>query len=501
MTVRMGFFPTFGRKQPATVPTDRIIPLRYWDDLDYLRSLCHAFTFRFDDVLDTFKLEAALRRLMEIGDWGQIGARLRLNDHGKLEYHIPAHYDETRPAFTFTTTTYGMSIDDHPVGSQLPKANQDQSFLSPSSDFFASIVCHPDSPRELADWIYTDRPQLHIHAALFQDATLLTISYIHTFADAISRTNFFNAWIAVLRGQEKEVPAFIPYDHDPLYTLGKEAPKQSYSRIGRLLSGLNLVIFGLRYMFEILWFQKLEEHPIRLPGRSVNQMRETVLQELAATAPGAKKPFVSEGDIVVAWWVRTVIKALKPAPDRTIMVMNVFNVWNLFPEWFPHGATGLVGNSFFYSYTLLVTSKILQDINLKYVAITNRKALMEHRTKQQVEAMTAIQRGNFMRAAPVVGDSKMLFMVATNQHKARYFETDWSAAVITPGVPLSGRPHALGRPSYINDIEYCRGYPTRNVVRIIGKDAAGDWHLLFKTRAGAWPVIHQELMDLIETDM
>ncbi|KAJ5229060.1 hypothetical protein N7489_009768 [Penicillium chrysogenum] len=422
-------------------------------------------------------------------------------DHGKLEYHIPARYDETRPAFIFTTTTYGININDHPLGSQLPKAGQDQSFLSPSSDFFTSIVCRPDSPRELADWIYTDRPQLDIHAALFQDATLLTISYLHTFSDAISRTNLFEAWIAVLRGHEEEVPAFVPYDHDPLYTLGKEAPRQSYRNLGRLLSGLSLVIFGLRYMFEILWFPKLEEHPIRLPGRCVDQMRKTVLQELAITASrGTRKPFVSEGDVVVAWWVRTMIKALKPAPDRTIMVMNVFNVWNLFPEWFPHGAAGLVGNSFFYSYTLLVASKVLQDTDLKYVASTNRTALMEHRTKQQVAAMTAIQRENFMKAAPVVGDSKLLFMAATNQHKARYFETDWSAAVIAPGVPLSGRPHALGRPSYVNDIEYCRGYPTRNIVRIIGKDAGGDWHLLFKARAGAWRVIHQELIDLIETD-
>jgi hypothetical protein len=373
--------------------------------------------------------------------------------------------------------------------------------LSPSSDFFTSIVCRPDSPRDLADWIYTDRPQLDIHAALFQDATLLTISYLHTFSDAISRTNLFEAWIAVLRGHEEEVPAFVPYDHDPLYTLGKEAPRQSYRNLRRLLSGLSLVIFGLRYMFEILWFPKLEEHPIRLPGRCVDKMRKTVLQELAITASrGTRKPFVSEGDVVVGWWVRTMIKALKPAPDRTIMVMNVFNVWNLFPEWFPHGAAGLVGNSFFYSYTLLVASKVLQDTDLKYVASTNRTALMEHRTKQQVAAMTAIQRENFMKAAPVVGDSKLLFMAATNQHKARYFETDWSAAVIAPGVPLSGRPHALGRPSYVNDIEYCRGYPTRNIVRIIGKDAGGDWHLLFKARAGAWRVIHQELIDLIETD-
>jgi hypothetical protein len=75
----MGLFSIFGRTAPATVPTDRIIPLRYWDDLHYLRSLCHDFTLRFDDVLDACKLETSLARLMEIGDWGQLGARLRLN--------------------------------------------------------------------------------------------------------------------------------------------------------------------------------------------------------------------------------------------------------------------------------------------------------------------------------------------------------------------------------------------------------------------------------------
>lgn len=75
----MGLFSIFGRKRPATIPTDRIIPVRYWDDLDYLRSLCHAFTLRFDDVLDVAKLECSLHRLMEIGDWGQLGARLRVN--------------------------------------------------------------------------------------------------------------------------------------------------------------------------------------------------------------------------------------------------------------------------------------------------------------------------------------------------------------------------------------------------------------------------------------
>ena len=394
-----------------------------------------------------------------------------------------------------------MQIGEHPLGSQLPKSGQDQSVLSPSPAVFAPLVRHPDSPKELADWIYSDRPQLHIHVAGFRDATLVTISYVHTLFDAIARTTFFKAWIAVLKGREDEVPDFIPFEHDPLRTLGLDAPVKGYRNLGRVVHGVGLVVFGLRYLFELFWFRKEEEHPIRLPGRCVDRLRETAQTDLAAATPkGAEVPFVSEGDVVVAWWVRTMVTALHPRPDRTIMVMNVFNVWALFHEWFPTGGAGFIGNAFFYSYTLLVAGQVLRDTNLGHVASRNRQALMEHRNREQVQAMTAIQRASFTRTPPVVGDANLLFMACTNQHKARYFELDFSAAVVSPGVPLRERPHALGRPSYINDIEHCRSYPTRNVVRIIGKDAAGDYWLLFKTRAGVWPAIHRQLMALLAID-
>ncbi|KAB8260699.1 hypothetical protein BDV32DRAFT_158615 [Aspergillus pseudonomiae] len=498
----MGLLSVFGRARPATIPTDRIVPLRYWDDLHYLRSLSHDFTFRFDDVLDASKLEGALNRLMEIGDWGQLGARLRLNDNGKLEYHIPSEYDKsTRPAFGFTTEKYGMGINEHPLGARLPKTGQDQSVLSPSCAEFAPLVRHADSPRELADWIYSDRGQLHVHVAVFEDATLLTVSYLHTFFDAVARTNFFKAWIAVLDGREEDVPPFVPFDQDPLGDLGKGVPRENYTHFQRLVIGLSLVLFGLRYLFELFWFRKEEEHPIRVPGHCVEQMRQTAQEELAASTPeGAEVPFLSEPDVVSAWWVKTMVTALNPAPGRTVMVMSPFNVWGLFKESFPAGAKGFIGNAFFNSYTVHKTSEVLEDNNLAYLASKNRQALMEHRTKEQVQAMTAIQRDSFMQIPPLVGDSSLLFMTHTNQHKARYFETDFSAAVVAPGIPLKDRPHALGRPSYINDIEHCRLYPTRNVCRVIGKDAAGDWWLLFKTRSEAWPSIHRQLMTLLDID-
>lgn len=64
---------------PATVPTDTIIPGHYWDSQPIMRAYCIDLTFRFDDVLDTDKMRAALARLLEIGDWRKLGARIRLN--------------------------------------------------------------------------------------------------------------------------------------------------------------------------------------------------------------------------------------------------------------------------------------------------------------------------------------------------------------------------------------------------------------------------------------
>lgn len=70
----------FGQKpaRPAAVSTDTIIPMHSHDDNPHLRAMVLDFTQRFDDVLDPAKLCAALVRLMELGNWRKLGARLRM---------------------------------------------------------------------------------------------------------------------------------------------------------------------------------------------------------------------------------------------------------------------------------------------------------------------------------------------------------------------------------------------------------------------------------------
>ncbi|KAJ5652786.1 LysR family regulatory protein [Penicillium longicatenatum] len=475
----MDIFSIFGRKRPATIPTDRIIPMRYWDDLGYLRSIAHNFTLRFDDVLDVSKLDSSLHRLMEIGDWGQLGARLRLNDEGRLEYHIPARYDKSRPPFIFTSARYDMSINEHPLGTKLPKCGQDQSVLSPSPAEFAPLILGPDTPVELGDWIYTDLPQMVYHVVVFKDATLLTFSSLHTFVDAIGKSSIFKAWIAVMEGREEDIPPFFSFEHDPTEDLGVDYTGENYSNFGCLVSGISLVLFGIRYMIGTFWYGKTEDHALRIPKKFVEKMREHALLEMAT--PGTtEKPFVSEGDIVIAWWVRTMVAALKPSAKRAVTLMNVFNVWKLFPERYPAGGAGVVANSFFYS-----------NQSRSSYGTSNQSTSRSHDFDS---------KKNPFQAAPIVGASDQLFLACSNQHMAKYYELDFSVAVLSVGVPLDNRPHALGRPSFISNIENIRKYPTQNVTRITGKDAAGDWWMIFKSRSGAWPEIHRQLMAIYETD-
>lgn len=74
----MGFFSS-SRLSPETVPTDRVIPLTFWDDQDYARAITLDITFTFNDRLDPGKLHNALDDLLRRKGWQKFGARLRRN--------------------------------------------------------------------------------------------------------------------------------------------------------------------------------------------------------------------------------------------------------------------------------------------------------------------------------------------------------------------------------------------------------------------------------------
>ena len=73
----MGLFQT-ARKAPATISTDTVVPIHFFDDNSINRSVLLYLTLRFDKVLDPERLRLGLERLMNLGDWRKLGARVRM---------------------------------------------------------------------------------------------------------------------------------------------------------------------------------------------------------------------------------------------------------------------------------------------------------------------------------------------------------------------------------------------------------------------------------------
>ncbi|KAL4970161.1 terpenoid cyclases/protein prenyltransferase alpha-alpha toroid [Aspergillus stella-maris] len=415
------------RKQPETVPTDRIIPLRFWDDMRHLGCFVFDLILRFDHVLDASKLEASLSRLMEINNWGQLGARLRRNSSGRLEYHIPAEYSADRPAFCFTSIRYDMNTRDHALASRIPQSgtlNDDRCGLFPSPSEFAPLLRHPQAPAVYKRFVH------------FEDGTFVTITHLHTLFDAFSVAAFLKAWTSVLDGREAAVPTFVPFEKDPLFALGNDPSlARNYTLYQSVLNGLGLVIFGLRLVCELLWFRRLNEHVIRLPGNYVRRMQKTAILEL-----------------------ETMVKAFNASPNRIIMVMNLMGILSILPYTIlPQPTpTSYVSNAILSVYSLLRADRTLAAHDLTYIASNLRRDLKAHRTSDQIQAMAAIQRKSPLYTPFLVGPSNLFFLSSTNLHAVRLFELDFSAAVLSassslPWQILPRKPVTPpGRPSLMN---------------------------------------------------
>lgn len=188
-----GFFEEIKPKKP-TNPTDTIVPIHYFDDNAINRSVLLYITLRFDDVLDPDKLRQGFERLMEIGDWRKLGARVRktvkiktpkpfrhmLIPYGQqkdgLEYHVPTKFDADRPGFGCSHEVIDSSIHVHPLASRLPRSTDEISIYS-DLDGLSDLARRHDGPKKLADFLDSDEPQLSLHIVTFQDATLVSISW------------------------------------------------------------------------------------------------------------------------------------------------------------------------------------------------------------------------------------------------------------------------------------------------------------------------------------
>ncbi|KAK7430416.1 hypothetical protein QQZ08_002935 [Neonectria magnoliae] len=169
---------------PVPVPTDRVIQLHFWNDSPLYRRIALYNLKVFDDVLSPKKLRVSLEQLASYDTWRKLGARLRKDVKGTLEYHIPAKFTSQRPAVGFTHVDYyDVALADHPVASRLPKPST-RPVVVGNPNKTIDLACRPGHPTSIDDYLYSDRPLLGLQVVSFKDATLVTLHWLHIACDA-----------------------------------------------------------------------------------------------------------------------------------------------------------------------------------------------------------------------------------------------------------------------------------------------------------------------------
>lgn len=325
-----------------------------------------------------------------------------------------------------------MDIDSHPERSALPTKGTSEPSICTSMKQFDTLFGKTDAPGIIDDWIYTDLPALDIYISKFANATLVRVTWLHVYMDATGLKDLFDGWMAVLRGREDQVPPFHGLSGDLAVCLGVHSKPEKWVCWNNVLRGVGKMFFIFRALIASWWMPTSDIRLVCVPGWFVSKLRETAMNELTESKSDDKgeKPFISESDILLAWKARTINRAINPSPQKSISILNTLNIRPILPDLFPTNAA-YMGNAMMLAFTYLPFAAINNN-PLGTTASQICQSIVTQRTREQVEVFAAIERQSFQRSGQpaIIGSPNMLIFVCANWHQSRYFDVDFSPAVV-----------------------------------------------------------------------
>ena len=409
---------------------------------------------------------------------------------------MPAQFTKERPPVNFTQVKHHTPLSEHPLGARLPRRSgklEVFDFIEP----WRSDLGNDKGAVYLADWIYTDRAQLGLHIVTFTDATFVTLNWLHTFFDAMSRRTLLSAWTAMLEGREHDVPEFWGYDSNPIDEVGAPldekasvTQREEFVLKDKLVKGPGMWRFLYNYIWELVFYPEEEGRVVCMPAAHLEKLRTEAYKDLESAPselvtmntsdPSNPKPFLSDGDILCAWVIRLIALSnpnltATSATNKTMLVMNVFGLRDILSRSTPdYGVVipkdkAYIANCVAAIFSLFTMHDFL-SLPLGHVAARIRKDLTVQGTRAQVEAGQRIAREN---ESPLYGDGNMTLSAFSNWSRARLFETDFSAAIVKEAEREAGG--ARGKPRYIQpDATSAKGMLLRGSANCIGKDHEGN---------------------------
>ena len=404
---------------------------------------------------------------------------------GGLDYHVPAEFTSSRPAVAYTHTHHDVKAADHAVASKIPKPVNLNSPAVVGNPEELSELCRGATNKVLSidDYLTTDRPTLGLNVTTFQDITCVSLYWPHVAFDAMGKKAIIEGWTLMLQGREDEIPTPIGYDTDLLTEFGKNAT-EPHLLGNRRMGNLGMAGYALRNIRGLVGPKEIRM--VCIPALFWEEMVAKVREELARDAADGEEPFVTEGDVLVAWWTRICCSHLDKSPNMTVAAQNSMSLHKVLGnDLLSPSNRPFISIALGFPTVLLPAGDILNK-PLSWLALQFRHAINEQGTRKQVEAYAALQRefSPTMRMPIFFGDNGMYNLFYSNWQKAGLFNFDFGTASV------SGRGALPLRASYIQCVQdpaFPEGWP------ISGKDGKGNYWISGFREPWLWQKIESEL--------
>ncbi|GAA5857853.1 hypothetical protein JCM8547_006005 [Rhodosporidiobolus lusitaniae] len=264
-----------------------------------------------DELVDSIR-QAAIRVVKK---WPLLGGKPEWT-RGGLAIRISESSDkQPNSRLGFSTITYDKPFHEAAgLSLPLPPLTSTPSAVYPVSDI--SFFRPSSVPRRLlGHWLF-DKPLLHVHVSLFRDAVAVGVSVPHGVLDGTGVGILVRALDAELRGRTWDAPPLPNDDGNPLpaaldnleadHTVSQQASKLSNRRLLQCWAPMSFLGM-LALLTSMIWEQILGQSQARrafLTDETLGRLASEVKGQVKDDTDG--REFVSTGDVLVAWFLKTV---------------------------------------------------------------------------------------------------------------------------------------------------------------------------------------------------
>lgn len=135
--------------------------------------------------------------------------------------------------------------------------------------------------------------------------------------------HLIHAWSLVVGSRDKQVPRFLGANHDVLLDIEdgeKEESREDLIFQKDRLSGLGLLLFLLRFVWNSLWNSPVDVKSVFFPQKALSQLQAACRQEIADTSE-AKTEAIDDQATLLAWFARIAASATSESTPITIITI------------------------------------------------------------------------------------------------------------------------------------------------------------------------------------